>query len=181
MGNNYYFIPILSCILFFLSLIPFGVYTENILVAKIGGFLTLILTLIALRYWFYVLRKKSNRGSVVKLTTNDIYLLNKLYPFIRSWGSESLAITHGRIGIVLSEVRFLKNQADVSREEAIQFSFLVALKYCKQDLLPIAKSCISSETLEKVSSSLEFNHSMSFNDCVLICEQIELAKYMLKN
>jgi len=181
MGNRYYFIPVLSIILFFLTLIPVGVYTENILLAKIGGFLTLIVTLIALRYWFYVLRKKSNRGSVVKLTTNDVYLLNKLYPFIRGWGSESLAITHGRIGIVLSEVRFIKNQTDVSREDAIRFSFLLALKYCKEDLLPIAKSCIPSEALEKVYSSLEFNKTMSFNDCVSICEQIELAKYMSKN
>lgn len=170
MINRFYFIPILVILFTLLLLIPTGVLLENILLAKVSGFLTLVLTIVAIRYWFFILRKKNNRSQVIKLTTNDIFLLKQKFPFVNGWSSHDLAIICGRIGVSMAEVRFIRNGQDVSREQALISSFIVAMKFMKEDILPIANQVLAEETLDEIKERLIYNRKLSFLECVSMCE-----------
>ncbi len=181
MRLRYYFVPILSFILLFLILVPIGIYSSNLVLAKTCGFLTLISTVIALRYWFFVLRRNSKRNPIVKLTINDLHSLKQSFPFLNLWNSESQSIIQGRIGIVLSEVRFLIENEDVSREEAINFSFVLACKYINEDFLPIAKSIVSCDTLSPFVRTLQEKGNLSFEDCIILCADAEIVSTYAKS
>ena len=170
--HRFQFFPIIAVIVILLALIPIGVYTDFLILSKIAGFLTLIVTLAALKYWFSVLRKNSNRRPIVVLTTNDHYTLNKNYPFIKSWNSEESAILYARIGSVLSEVRMFLANEDVARDLALKFSFVIALKYANHDILPLSGKIIHCEQLEEfIKESFDITR-MSFSESITHCNLI---------
>ena len=171
---RYYFIPFVIVITLLLALIPVGVFTENLTISKLAGFCTLLITIIALRYWFFALRKNSKRRPIVKLSSNDEYFLKKSYPFIKTWNSNELAILYGRIGVVLSEVRLLQNGKEVDRDKAILFSFIIVFKYLREDIMPLSGSSVSCEELETIIESLKSMNNLAFSDCQVQCDTISL-------
>lgn len=174
--RRYYFVQILSIISFLLILVPIGIYFNNVTLAKISGVLTLIITIISIRFWFRVLRLNSNRNPVVKLSINDLYSLKKTFSFLKMWSSDSHAIMQGRIGVALSEVRFLVNGSDVSREDAINFSFIIALKYLNEDILPISKYTVSGEALNASIQLLQSKTNLTFEECITICADANIVE-----
>ncbi|MFM7637919.1 MAG: hypothetical protein ACKO5W_08630 [Crocinitomicaceae bacterium] len=174
--RRYYFFPILSIISFLLILVPVGIYLNNVTLAKISGVFTLLITIISMRFWFHVLRSNSNRNPVVKLSVNDLYSLKRTYSFLKNWSSESHAILQGRISVALSEVRFLVNGVDVSREVAINFSFIIALKYLNEDILPISKYTVSGEALTASIQLLQSKTNLTFEECITICADANIVE-----
>lgn len=139
-------IPITGVIAFCLFLVPFNIYLGNILVAKLFGVLSLVLVLFSLKYWFTVLRRKSNKPSVVRLNTNDIFLLNKNFPFITHWKESDRKSAFSRAGSVLAEVEMFKDGNPIERNEAIEISFVIGVYYFDCDFLPIGGKQISIPT-----------------------------------
>jgi hypothetical protein len=174
--RRYYFFPILSIISLLLILVPVGIYLNNLTLAKISGVLTLLITIISIRFWFHVLRSNSNRNPVVKLSINDLYSLKSTFSFLKDWSSESQAILQGRIGVTLSEVRFLVNGGDVSREDAINFSFIIAFKYLNEDILPISKYTVSGEALTASIQLLQSKTNLTFEECIAICADANIVE-----
>ncbi|MFM7759189.1 MAG: hypothetical protein ACKO6J_09675, partial [Crocinitomicaceae bacterium] len=129
-----------------------------------------------MRFWFHVLRSNSNRNLVVKLSVNDLFSLKRTYSFLKNWSSESHAILQGRIGVALSEVRFLVNGVDVSREVAINFSFIIALKYLNEDILPISKYTVSGEALTASIQLLQSKTNLTFEECITICADANIVE-----
>ncbi|MFM7300366.1 MAG: hypothetical protein ACKO1R_04405, partial [Crocinitomicaceae bacterium] len=117
-----------------------------------------------------------NRNPVVKLSVNDLYSLKRTYSFLKNWSSESHAILQGRIGVALSEVRFLVNGVDVSREFAINFSFIIALKYLNEDILPISKYTVSGEALTASIQLLQSKTNLTYEECITICADANIVE-----
>ena len=174
--RRYYFVPILSLLLILLFLVPIGIYLNNVILAKISGFLCLIITITSLRYWFYALRINGKRNPVVHLSINDMYSLKQTFSFLKNWSSDSHAILQGRIGVALSEVRFLLNDSDVSREDAIKFSFIIALKYLNEDILPISKCTVSCEALTTSIQLIQSKTNLTFEECISICADANIVE-----
>ncbi|MFM7472554.1 MAG: hypothetical protein ACKO00_01385, partial [Crocinitomicaceae bacterium] len=159
-----------------LILVPVGIYLNNVTLAKFSGVLTLLITIISIRFWFHVLRSNSHRNPVVKLSINDFYSLKRTFSFLKYWSSESHAILQGRIGVALSEVRFLVKGGDVSREDAINFSFIIALKYLNEDILPISKYTVSGEALTVSIQLLQSKTNLTYEECIMICADANIVE-----
>ena len=71
----YFWIPLFAGLLI---LIPIFIWSGFISLAKIDGFVVLILLLLAMRNWFALARTNNNRVARVQLSTNDLFLLRQI-------------------------------------------------------------------------------------------------------
>ena len=99
----YFWIPLFAGLLI---LIPIFIWSGFISLAKIDGFVVLILLLLAMRNWFALARTNNNRVARVQLSTNDLFLLRQIIPSFNNWPSSEQRILTDQIGLCLAEVQF---------------------------------------------------------------------------
>jgi hypothetical protein len=104
--NSYRFsfwIPLFAGLLI---LVPIFIWSGFISLAKIDGFLVLVLLLLAMRNWFALARTNNKRVERVQLTANDLFLLQQIIPSYKKWSNSDQRILVDQIGLFLAEVRF---------------------------------------------------------------------------
>lgn len=104
--NNYRFKFWLSLFALLLLSIPFFIWLDFFLLAKLTGILVLILLLFAMRKWFAQARSNNNRVERVVLSTNDLFLLKQILPAYYTFDSSDQRILNDQLGLFLAEVRF---------------------------------------------------------------------------
>lgn len=125
---NYRFPLWLTVIFFTLFSIPVLVYFNNMSAAKIAGVSTVVFTTIAIQYWMRVARLKSGSSNRVLLSKNDVFDLKRKYKFINQLSSSKLVELKDRVGVVLSQAKFIdKNGEHFSKEKSIHLSLYIAL------------------------------------------------------
>jgi hypothetical protein len=134
-----FWIAVFFCLL---SLVPFGILINVIIIAKVAGILATILLIIAIRFWFSVAKNRNNKIDRIVLNTNDVYTLIQLFPILKHWKNSDMQILKDRIGIILANyslVVITNNQPILMTEkEALRFAvFLVFLSL--EDLEAIKK------------------------------------------
>ena len=104
--NSYRFYFWIALFAGLLILIPIFIWSGFISLAKIDGFVVLILLLLAMRNWFALARTNNNRVARVQLSTNDLFLLRQIIPSFKNWPSSEQRILTDQIGLCLAEVQF---------------------------------------------------------------------------
>ena len=100
------------------------------------------------------------------------FIIVENFPFLKKWNTEEVGIVHGRMGIVLSEVRLLLDNKDLERENALVYAFIIAMKYASVDFLPVAGREISCDFLDQFISSHLKSSAITFDECVKHCESV---------
>ncbi|MEX1193002.1 MAG: M90 family metallopeptidase [Brumimicrobium sp.] len=103
--------------LILLGAIPILLYNKGVETAKIIGFVVVIAVLIALWYWSYNVRKKSNRNQRIKLNTNDKFWLEKNIPFYKRLSKKDKKIFIDRVGIFLADIQVTEVDKEVPEKE----------------------------------------------------------------
>ena len=124
-----FWIAVFVCLL---SLVPFGILINVIIVAKVAGILATILLIIAIRFWFSVAKNRNNKIDRIVLNTNDVFTLIQLFPMLKHWTNSDMQILKDRIGIILANYRLVLITNDkpilMTKKEALRFAvFLVFL------------------------------------------------------
>ena len=99
----YFWIPLFAGLLI---LIPIFIWSGFISLAKIDGFVVLILLLVAMRNWFALARTNNNRVERIQLSANDLFLLQQIIPSFKNWPAAEQRILVDQIGLFLAEVQF---------------------------------------------------------------------------
>ncbi len=126
-NNVQYRFPLWIAVFFLLlTLVPFGVFFNLILLAKTAGILATILLIIAIRYWFYVAKRRNKKVDRVILNTNDTFDLLHLFPVLNFWSKSDMQILKDRIGILLANHTLVildNNEVKlISKKEALKFA-----------------------------------------------------------
>ena len=134
-----FWIAVFFCLL---SLVPFGILINVIIVAKVAGILATILLIIAIRFWFSVAKNRNKKIDRIVLNTNDVYTLIQLFPILKHWTNSDMQILKDRTGIVLANYSLVVITNDqpmlMTKKEALRFAvFLVFLSL--EDLEAIKK------------------------------------------
>ena len=124
-----FWIAVFFCLL---SLVPFGILINVIIVAKVAGILSTILLIIAIRFWFSVAKNRNNKIDRIILNTNDVFTLIQLFPMLKHWTNSDMQILKDRIGIILANYSLVLITNDkpilMTKKEALRFAvFLVFL------------------------------------------------------
>ena len=143
-----FWIAVFFCLL---SLVPFGILINVIIVAKVAGILATILLIIAIRFWFSVAKNRNNKIDRIVLNTNDVYTLIQLFPILKHWKNSDMQILKDRIGIILANyslVVITNNQPILmTKKEALRFAvFLVFLSLEDLEAIKKVNSFVSTTT-----------------------------------
>ena len=99
-SNGFRFAPWLLGFFVALVAIPFLIYLQLFLVAKILGITVTVTLVVVLRIWLHQL-KKQGPGERYSLTSNDVFELHSLVPAFKDLSTkDQLALQH-RIGLVM--------------------------------------------------------------------------------
>lgn len=96
-----------------LAAVPAMIYMNQRNLAKGIGFVTLLLTVFAIRRWMYVIRKRSKVG----LNLNDRFWLNEHIPFYASLSKSEKKIFEDRVALFISEIVVTELGKDVPDRE----------------------------------------------------------------
>ena len=117
----------LTVIFLTLFSVPLFVLSNQILFAKIFGLVSLIVVIIALRFWLRITRLNSNRLERVVLNKNAIFDLERKYPFLRSLSIKERTVLFHRTGLLLAEVKFISGDEFSDFNIASEVAFNIAL------------------------------------------------------
>ncbi len=104
--NSYRFsfwIPLFAGLLI---LVPIFIWSGFISLAKIDGFVVLLLLLVAMRKWFALAKTNNNRVERIQLSANDLFLLQQIIPAFKKWSVAEQRILIDQIGLFLAEAQF---------------------------------------------------------------------------
>ena len=122
------FLPWLLPIVVLLAAIPVLLIVDVAVGAKIAGVVMVVLTTVAVRFWLYNANKLRTRGGKVKLTVNERYFLNEVFPIYKRLSGGEKSDLEERAGILLAEIAFDRFDGKVvGKEECLAFSFVLAL------------------------------------------------------
>jgi hypothetical protein len=143
-----FWIAVFFCLL---SLVPFGILINVIIVAKVAGILATILLIIAIRFWFSVAKNRNNKIDRIVLNTNDVYTLIQLFPMLKHWKNSDMQILKDRIGIILANYSLVvitnKQPILMTKKEALRFAvFLVFLSLEDLEAIKKVNSFVSTTT-----------------------------------
>jgi hypothetical protein len=99
--SSYYFIYWLTVIFTLLFLVPIFLFLNQIVLAKLFGFSSLIIVSMALLFWKSVSRKRNQVKNRIVLNTNDRFWLQKNISFYNKLTSEDRQVIENRIGLFL--------------------------------------------------------------------------------
>lgn len=156
---NYRFPVWLTVIFFTLFSIPIFIVYNNILLAKISGVITVVLTSIAIRYWMRIARLKSGTSSRVLLTSNDLFDMKRKYSFLKEMTNTDFIALRDRVGVILSRCKFIDELGNhYSKEESINLSLYIGINNDLEMILNNDVIFMNSET-QLIKQE---------NDCVVI-------------
>ena len=124
---NYRFPIWLTVIFLFLFSVPIFVLLNLILLAKIFGFFSLIIVIIAIRVWLRITRSNSNKKNRVVLNRNIIFDLERKYPFLLILNSSEKITLFHRTGLILAEARFISGNQFLDFSIATDIAFNIAI------------------------------------------------------
>ena len=99
--SSYYFIYWLTVIFTLLFLVPIFLFLNQIVLAKLFGFSSLIIVSLALLFWKSVSRKRNQVTNRIVLNANDRFWLQKNISFYNKLPSEDRQVVENRIGLFL--------------------------------------------------------------------------------
>ena len=99
--SSYYFIYWLTVIFTLLFLVPIFLLLNQIVLAKLFGFSSLIIVSLALLFWKNVSRKRNQVKNRIVLNANDRFWLQKNISFYNKLTSEDRQVIENRIGLFL--------------------------------------------------------------------------------
>lgn len=99
--SSYYFIYWLTVIFTLLFLVPIFLFLNQIVLAKLFGFSSLIIVSLALLFWKSVSRKRNQVKNRIVLNANDRFWLQKNISFYNKLTSEDRQVIENRIGLFL--------------------------------------------------------------------------------
>ncbi len=99
--SSYYFIYWLTVIFTLLFLVPIFLLLNQIVLAKLFGFSSLIIVSLALLFWKSVSRKRNQVKNRIVLNANDRFWLQKNISFYNKLTSEDRQVIENRIGLFL--------------------------------------------------------------------------------
>ncbi len=99
--SSYYFIYWLTVIFTLLFLVPIFLFLNQIVLAKLFGFSSLIIVSLALLFWKSVSRKRNQVTNRIVLNANDRFWLQKNISFYNKLTSEDRQVIENRIGLFL--------------------------------------------------------------------------------
>ena len=99
--SSYYFIYWLTVIFTLLFLVPIFLFLNQIVLAKLFGFSSLIIVSLALLFWKNVSRKRNQVKNRIVLNANDRFWLQKNISFYNKLTSEDRQVIENRIGLFL--------------------------------------------------------------------------------
>ena len=99
--SSYYFIYWLTVIFTLLFLVPIFLFFNQIVLAKLFGFSSLIIVSLALLFWKNVSRKRNQVKNRIVLNANDRFWLQKNISFYNKLTSEDRQVIENRIGLFL--------------------------------------------------------------------------------
>lgn len=99
--SSYYFIYWLTVIFTLLFLVPIFLFLNQIILAKLFGFSSLIIVSLALLFWKSVSRKRNQVKNRIVLNANDRFWLQKNISFYNKLTSEDRQVIENRIGLFL--------------------------------------------------------------------------------
>ncbi len=111
------FLPWIVIFFILLGSIPVLIIFSFITLAKVIGVATVLITVIALRVWLQRSREINERQERIKLTTNDLFWLNKHIPFYSKLSKKDKRIFEDRIGIFLAEITITEINKDTPDKE----------------------------------------------------------------
>jgi len=121
--KNYRFPFWITVFLFFLVMIPYSIYLDYIIYAKIFGILLVLSLFIALKFWFAVARNRNNVVSRVVLNRNDIFDISRDFSSFSSLDEKSKKVIINRVGILLARVKFINSKLGLlEKRESIQLA-----------------------------------------------------------
>jgi hypothetical protein len=119
-----YRFPIWLTIFFFLVFsIPFLAFLGYIVIAKFFGITCLILVVIALRIWLRSSRINSLKIERFVLNRNQIFELERNYPFFKKLNQSDKQIIIHRSGLLLAELNLIPSDANFSIDNLIEIAF----------------------------------------------------------
>lgn len=106
-------------VLFFtaLLLIPLLLNYDSKSFAKLLGFFTLVLIIIALWIWRVNTRKISDRNQRVKLNANDLFWMEKNIPFYKKLTKKDKKIFEDRVGIFLADIKITEVDKEIPEKD----------------------------------------------------------------
>ena len=181
-----YRFPIWLTIFFFLLIsIPVLALWDHLFMAKFLGISCLILVIIALRLWLRSSRINSLKVERFALNTNQIFELERKYPFLKKIKNSEKQILIHRTGLLLAELVFvsvdIENSLDVKIEMAFNFSILlVDNEYIALNGLVINMSDKDSEKHISLEPINHFSRStLSYTDYKVKIKETNFAKNFL--
>lgn len=99
--SSYYFIYWLTVIFTLLFFVPIFLFLNQIVLAKLFGFSSLIIVSLALLFWKSVSRKRNQVKNRIVLNANDRFWLQKNISFYNKLPSEDRQVVENRIGLFL--------------------------------------------------------------------------------
>lgn len=99
--SSYYFIYWLTVIFTLLFLVPIFLFLNQIVLAKLFGFSSLIIVSMALLFWKSVSRKRNQVKNRIVINANDRFWLQKNISFYNKLTSEDRQVIENRIGLFL--------------------------------------------------------------------------------
>jgi hypothetical protein len=107
-GNySYYFLYWLTGIFTLLFFVPIFLFLNQILLAKLVGFTSLVIVSLALLFWKSVSRKRNQVKNRIVLNTNDLFWLQKNISFYNKLTLEDQRVIENRIGLFLVQTKVI--------------------------------------------------------------------------
>jgi len=109
-----------------LILIPILIFSNYLSAAKLIGIFCLILVIVALRIWLRISRINSSKVERLVLNNNQIFDLERRYPFLRTLKNANRQILFHRTGLVLAELAFISDD-EMNINEKIELAFNISI------------------------------------------------------
>lgn len=155
---NYRFPLWLTVIFFTLFSIPVLIYFNIIVLAKIAGVVTVVLTSIALRFWMTVAKQKTEIVNRVPITKNDIFDLKRIFPYLNKLSSNEQIELQDKIALTLARFRFINESGEhYSKLDSIHLALVVVLADAIN--LNSFKNCIIVNS-DSIIDTLEYENSV---------------------
>jgi hypothetical protein len=109
-----------------LILIPILIFSNFFSAAKFIGIFCLILVIVALRIWLRISRINSSKVERLVLNNNQIFDLERRYPFLRTLKNANRQILFHRTGLVFAELAFI-SEDEMNINEKIEIAFNISI------------------------------------------------------
>ena len=112
---SYYFFGWITVLFILTFSVPLLIYSDLIILAKLSGVLSILVLLVALRFWKQVSRKRNKIKDRVVLTVNELFWIDKHIFWFKLLSREEQKIIKNRIGIFLAYTKIAVQDDDKNR------------------------------------------------------------------